>query len=140
MVDGGQGSTRPVVGGRREVGSSTPVPVVVATDEQILDGNEKAVEFFGVDGRGDLVGSSPATLVHAGDRDLARSRIERTIQRNEPPPPTRVRFVDGDGRVRETVATVAPVTAGGQRAARVVLADAPRPTGRSPVGHPIRSS
>jgi PAS domain S-box-containing protein len=100
-----------------------PDGVIVGLGNQVVFANKAARELLAVDKSEQLIGSSPAELVHPHDRVAAVARARRVIESGAPTAIAVERFLRADGAtiIVETVAL--PIRHGEQPAVQLVFRD-----------------
>jgi PAS domain S-box-containing protein len=100
-----------------------PDGVIVGRGNEVVFANRAARELLAVDKSGQLIGSSPAELVHPHDRAAAVARARRVIESGAPTAIAVERFLRADGAtiIVETVAL--PIRHGDQPAVQLVFRD-----------------
>ncbi|MFQ3295087.1 MAG: PAS domain S-box-containing protein [Halobacteriales archaeon] len=107
----------------RQLLETAPVPIGVVADGVVVYCNAAAVEFFGANEPGDVLGHSALEFVHEDDREMAAERLERVFEEGEVAKPIEERFRTLDGTSRTAEVATAPINYEGEPAAQIVFND-----------------
>lgn len=100
-----------------------PNAVLVHDGNLILYANPAAVQLFGADSTGKLIGTPILDRAVDASRDLVRSRIQRVLREREVAPLIEIRVCRLDGSVVDVEATASPCDFGGRPAIQALLRD-----------------
>lgn len=106
----------------RKVLSVLPDAVIVDAGGRIHYVNAGAARLFGAE-EAQLTGLPPLQLVHAGSRDLARTRTEELLAGTPITPTVELQIVRFDGMARSVLSTATAIDDHGERAVVVVMRD-----------------
>jgi len=100
-----------------------PDGVIVACEGQVVFANAAAQALLAVDGPEQLIGTSPAQILHPDDRAAAVDRARRVVEQEQGTPLTTERFLRMDGSVIIVEAVALPIRHRGRRAVQLVFRD-----------------
>jgi diguanylate cyclase (GGDEF)-like protein/PAS domain S-box-containing protein len=107
----------------RRLVEAGPIALLTHRDGRVSFANAKALELFGTEAPGDLVGRPLASLVHPDDQRIMQAQPEHELRSEAALEPGEARILRLDGRTVEVEAVAVPISEQGEASIQVVLLD-----------------
>jgi diguanylate cyclase (GGDEF)-like protein/PAS domain S-box-containing protein len=107
----------------RRLVEAGPIALLTHRDGRVSFANAKALELFGTEAPGDLVGRPLASLVHPDDQRIMQAGPEHEPRSDAAFEPGEARILRLDGRTVEVEAVAVPISEQGEASVQVVLLD-----------------